>query len=109
MLGAYAQDAWRVSDRVTINAGVRWEPYIGQYVENDAIVIFRKENFDQGIRSKVFLNAPPGLVYPGDEGFPDGKTGLNTQWWNLAPRAGVAWDVRGDGRLAVRSSVLDGV
>ena len=29
---------------------------------------------------------------------------MNTQWWNLAPRAGVAWDVRGDGRLAVRSS-----
>ena len=104
-----SQDAWRVSNRVTINAGVRWEPYFGQYVENDAVVIWRKENFDQNIRSKVFLNAPPGLIYPGDEGFPDGKTGLNTQWWNLAPRAGVAWDVRGDGRLAVRSSVLDGV
>jgi hypothetical protein len=29
---------------------------------------------------------------------------LNVQWTNLAPRAGVAWDVRGDGRLAVRSS-----
>ena len=103
-LGAYAQDAWRVSNRVTINAGVRWEPYFGQYVENDAVVIFRKENFDRGVRSKVFVNAPPGLVYPGDEGFPEGKTGLNTQWWNLAPRAGVAWDVRGDGRLAIRSS-----
>ena len=103
-LGAYVQDAWRVSNRVTLNAGVRWEPYFGQYVENDAVVLWRKENFDQNIRSKVFLNAPPGLIYPGDEGFPDGKTGLNKQWWNLAPRAGVAWDVRGDGRLAVRSS-----
>ena len=39
------------------------------------------------------------------EGFPNnGKTGLNKQWWNLSPRAGVAWDVHGDGRLAVRSS-----
>jgi hypothetical protein len=103
-LGAYVQDAWRVSNRVTLNAGVRWEPYFGQYVENDAVVLWRKENFDQGIRSKVFLNAPPGLIYPGDEGFPDGKTGLNKQWSNLAPRAGVAWDVHGDGRLAVRSS-----
>ena len=103
-LGAYAQDAWRVSNRVTINAGVRWEPYFGQYVENDAVVIFRKENFDQGVRSNVFRNAPPGLVYPGDAGFPEGKTGLNKQWLNLAPRAGVAWDVRGDGRLALRSS-----
>jgi hypothetical protein len=103
-LGAYAQDAWRVSERVTVNAGVRWEPYFGQSVDNNAIVIFRKENFDQGIRSKVFLNAPPGLIYPGDEGFPEGKTGLNIQWWNLSPRAGVAWDLRGDGRLALRSS-----
>jgi Carboxypeptidase regulatory-like domain len=102
--GAYAQDAWRVSNRVTINVGVRWEPYFGQQVENDAVVIFRKENFDQNIRSQVFLNAPPGLIYPGDEGFPDGQTGLNTQWGNLAPRAGLAWDVHGDGRLAVRTS-----
>jgi hypothetical protein len=29
---------------------------------------------------------------------------LDKQWWNLSPRGGVAWDVRGDGRLAVRSS-----
>lgn len=29
---------------------------------------------------------------------------MNTQWWNLSPRAGVAWDAHGDGRLAVRSS-----
>ena len=103
-LGAYVQDAWRVSNRVTLNAGVRWEPYFGQYVENDAVVLWRKENFDQNIRSKVFLNAPAGLIYPGDVGFPDGKTGLNVQWLNLAPRAGIAWDVHGDGRLAVRSS-----
>ena len=92
-LGTYAQDAWRVSNRVTINAGVRWEPYFGQYVENDAIVIFNQENYDQGITSKVFLNAPPGLIYPGDAKFPDGKTGLNTQWDNIAPRLG-----RGVGR-----------
>ena len=52
----------------------------------------------------MFLNAPAGLIYPGDAGFPKGNTGLNTQWWNLSPRAGVAWDVHGDGRLAVRSS-----
>jgi hypothetical protein len=102
--GAYAQDAWRVSSRVTLNVGVRWEPYFGQQVENNAVVIFRKENFDRNIRSQVFLNAPPGLIYPGDEGFPDGQTGLNTQWGNLAPRAGLAWDVHGDGRLAVRTS-----
>ena len=56
----------------------------------------------------MFLNAPAGLTYPGDEGFPPGQTGLNKQWWNLSPRAGVAWDVHGDGRLAVRSSYAMG-
>jgi hypothetical protein len=44
------------------------------------------------------------LIFPGDPGFPSGKSGLNTQWWNLSPRAGVAWDVSGNGRTAVRAS-----
>ena len=103
-LGLYAQDSWRASSRVTVNVGARWEPYFGQNVENNAIAIFKTENFQQGIKSKVFLNAPAGLIYPGDAGFPSGQTGLDIQWWNLAPRLGVAWDVHGDGRLAVRSS-----
>src|SRR5204863_632299 len=41
--------------------------------------------------------------FPGDPGF-DSKKGINTQWLNLSPRAGLAWDVTGDGRTAVRSS-----
>jgi hypothetical protein len=103
-VGMYAQDSWRLSNRVTVNYGMRWEPYFGQTVENSAVTIFRMENFQKGIKSTVFHNAPAGLTYPGDPGFPKGQTGLNKQWWNLSPRGGVAWDVRGDGRLAVRSS-----
>ena len=103
-LGMYGQDSWRLSSRVTVNYGMRWEPYFGQNVENNAVTIFRMENFQKGIKSTVFHNAPAGLIYPGDPGFPKGQTGLNRQWWNLSPRGGVAWDVRGDGRLAVRSS-----
>jgi Carboxypeptidase regulatory-like domain len=102
--GWYAQDSWRASSRVTVNAGLRWEPYFGQNVLNNAVVIFNMDNFLKGVRSQVFRNAPAGLIYPGDAGFPEGQTGLNIQWWNLSPRAGFAWDVLGDGRLAVRSS-----
>ena len=102
--GWYGQDSWRASNRVTVNAGLRWEPYFGQQVVNDAVAIFVMDNFLKGVHSTVFHNAPAGLIYPGDAGFPKGNTGLNTQWWNLSPRAGVAWDVKGDGRLAVRSS-----
>ncbi len=103
-IGAYGQDSWRASNRVTINAGLRWEPFLGQNLENDAISIWVQDNFDKGVVSNRFPLAPAGLLWPGDPGFPPRQTGLNIQWWNLSPRAGVAWDVHGDGRLAVRSS-----
>jgi hypothetical protein len=103
-IGVYAQDSWRAGDRVTLNLGLRWEPYLGHTFPDGTVSNFIRDNFDRGIKSTVFVNAPAGLVYPGDPGFPSGKTGMKKQWWNLSPRAGVAWDVKGDGRLAVRSS-----
>jgi hypothetical protein len=103
-LGLYAQDTWRAKPRVTINGGLRWEPYFGQQVENGALSIFSMENWQKGVKSTVYHNAPAGFLWPGDPGFPKGKTGLDPQWWNLSPRIGVAWDVTGDGRLAIRTS-----
>ncbi len=43
-------------------------------------------------------------MYPGDDGFPPGRTGLYKHWGDVSPRVGVAWDVTGDGRMAVRAS-----
>jgi len=103
-LGLYGQDSWKLAHGLTINAGLRWEPYFGANVLNDAVYNFSRDNFRNNVTSKVFRNAPAGLIYPGDAGFPPGRTGLETQWWNLSPRAGVAWDVRGDGRTAIRSA-----
>ena len=103
-LGLYAQDAWRATDRLTLNLGLRWEPYFGQAIENGAIPNFVFDNFQKGTRSTRYQNAPAGIIFPGDAGFPGGVKGMNTQWLNLSPRAGVAWDVTGDGRTAVRSS-----
>jgi hypothetical protein len=103
-VGVYASDAWRATDRVTVNAGLRWEPFFGPAVVLGSISNFSLDNFRKGVRSTVFVNAPPGLIFPGDPGFPDSNSGLNPQWWNLSPRVGVAWDVTGDGRMAVRSS-----
>ena len=102
--GLYAQDTWRASSRVTINGGLRWEPYFGQSVLNGAVYNFNRDNFRNNVKSKVFNNAPAGLVYPGDNGFPDGRTGLNKQWVNLSPRVGIGWDVSGNGRTAIRAS-----
>ena len=103
-LGIFAQDAWRTTDRLTLNVGLRWEPYFGQTITNGAVSNFVHENFQQGIRTTRFKNAPAGIIYPGDPGFPDGMKGTSTQWGNLSPRAGIAWDVQGDGRTAVRAS-----
>jgi hypothetical protein len=102
-VGLYGSDSWRLSNRVTVNAGLRWEPYLGTYADNRAISNFVLQNYQQGIKTTQYDNAPPGLIYPGDPGFV-GVTGSNKQWWNFSPRAGVAWDVSGDGRTAVRSS-----
>jgi hypothetical protein len=104
-VGLFAQDAWKVSSRVTLNAGLRWEPYFGQAILRDnAPLNFSMDNFRNNVTSTVFLNAPAGLLYYGDPGFPGGRSGLNTQWRNFSPRVGLAWDVTGDGRTAIRSS-----
>jgi hypothetical protein len=103
-VGMYAQDAWRLGERVTFNYGVRWEPFLGQQMLYGGATIFNHDNFVNGVKSQVFLNAPAGLLYPGDSGFPDGKSGYKRRWLDVSPRLGIAWDVRGDGRLALRSS-----
>jgi hypothetical protein len=103
-LGFYGQDTWRATERVTFNLGLRWEPYLGTNVESNAVYNFDPDRFRRGIRSNVFVNAPAGVLYSGDEGFPSGQTGLNKQWTNFSPRVGVAWDVTGDGRMALRAS-----
>jgi hypothetical protein len=103
-LGLYAADTWRASHRVTLNLGLRWEPFFGQQMQRGDVAVFSLENFRQGVRTTTFSNAPAGFLYPGDRGFPEGKSGMNKQWGNLSPRVGVAWDVTGDGRTALRAS-----
>ncbi|NOT25082.1 MAG: TonB-dependent receptor [Acidobacteria bacterium] len=102
--GSYIQDTWRASSRITVNTGLRWEPFFSQNLTRGANTIFDRDLFRTNVKSAQFLNAPAGFIYPGDKGFPPGTAGLNKKWANFSPRAGVAWDVQGDGRLAVRSS-----
>ena len=104
-VGLYAQDAWRLGDRVTFNYGAA----LGAVPRASrcctaARHIFNHDNFAKGVKSKVFVNAPAGLLYPGDAGFPPGKSAYNVKWLDVSPRLGLAWDVTGDGRLAFRTS-----
>ena len=58
-----------MSSRVTLNYGLRWEPFFPQQLENGAVYQFDR-GFQQNVKSTVFPNAPPGLYFPGDPGFP---------------------------------------
>ena len=100
--GVYAQDTWRVSNKITMNYGVRWEPWFPQQHQNEAIYSFSTASFLAGERSRVYPDALPGFTYPGDPTFPS-KAGLNPDWLNLQPRVGVSWDPSGDGRTSVRA------
>ena len=101
--GLYGQDTWKVSRRLTLNLGLRWEPFLPQGLSNGAVYNFSWDNFNKGIKSTVFKNAPAGLIYAGDPGF-QGKTGVNNRLNQFAPRIGVAFDPKGDGKMSIRAS-----
>ena len=114
-VGLYGTDTWKVTPRLTLNYGLRWEPYFPQVQRNGHANNFSEERYKTGIRSTVYKDAPVGFNYPGDPGFPGTRcddaasvvcqgTGMYKQWWNLSPRLGLAWDPRGDGRTSVRAA-----
>ncbi|MEQ1884509.1 MAG: TonB-dependent receptor [Bryobacteraceae bacterium] len=106
-ISLYANDTWKINQRLTLNWGVRWEPYITQTVPNGRVYAFDWSRFSAGTKSNVFLNAPAGLYYPGDQGFP-GENGINNRWNQYAPRVGLAWDPFGDGKTSIRASYTYG-
>ena len=101
-LGIYAQDTWKISQHLTLNYGARWEPWFPVSVTNGANMWFDMARFTSGTKSTVFPQAPAGIYFGGDPGFPDSS--VNKRWGNIAPRVGLAWDPRGDGRMTIRAS-----
>ena len=91
--GLYVQDSWRVTSRLNINAGLRWEPYFPQQQRDGHIYNFDYDRMLKGETTKQFSKAPPGFFYPGDPGFP-GKAGQYKNWKALGPRFGLGWDPR---------------
>ena len=71
--GLYAQDTWRLSPSMTLNYGLRWEPWFPQQHQNLAVYTFSRRAVQGRPASKMFPQAPPGFTYPGDEGFPKAR------------------------------------
>ena len=93
---SYATDDWRLRPNLTIDVGLRYElaPPI-----NDKLA--QVSAFRPGQKSEHFPNAPPGLLFVGDNDPILGtvKGGLYpTDKNNLAPRLGVAYSPRPDSR-----------
>ncbi|HLI85063.1 MAG TPA: carboxypeptidase regulatory-like domain-containing protein [Bryobacteraceae bacterium] len=102
--GGYAQDSWKVTPRLTINYGLRWEPYIGNTMPNARVGHFDLGLFEQNAHSSVYPNAPAGYEFPGDPGFDTSKRPAHTKLDDFAPRFGLAWDPTGRGKMSIRAS-----
>ena len=112
LVGAFFSDTWQATPNLTLNLGLRWEPRIQMVMRSGHNVNFSPERYNAKQSSTIFKNSPYGLLFPGESGYAGTNecrdngvclgAGMNNRYNQLAPRVGFAWDVKGDGRTALR-------
>jgi hypothetical protein len=100
VIGLYSQDAFRVTPKLVINAGLRWEPMKYPYDYFHRGSTFVRSNFDAGTRSQIYVNAPPGTLYFGDPGVTPSYS--DDRWTNFSPRLGAVYNPDGQGKTTFR-------
>ena len=101
-IGIHAQDSFQVTRNLNIHVGLRWEPFMPERDNFGRGSYFSQSAFLAGTKTNLYTNAPPGLFFNGDPGTPNGY--INNQYKDFAPRLGLAWDPRGNGRQSLRAS-----
>jgi hypothetical protein len=99
--GLYAQDTFRLNRRISLSAGLRWEPTLWPTDVFHRGSFFDLQAFANNQHSTVFPTAPAGMMFFGDPGVPAAFT--NNHWLNFAPRVGIALDPLGDGKMSIRA------
>jgi carboxypeptidase family protein/TonB-dependent receptor-like protein len=89
----YAQDDWRVTDRLTVNYGLRYDVELPRREVND-----KMNSFDPVAINPV--SGTPGVVTFAAISAPE--RAFATDWNNIGPRAGFAYQLGGSGRTAIR-------
>ena len=96
---AFVQDDWKATPRLTVSAGLRWDPWIPS---KDSLG--RVACFELGAAQSVrYPNAPPDLIFGGsnhDRGCPDAA--IFADYANYGPRFGFAYRMTEDGRTSLR-------
>jgi len=82
----FVQDDWRVHQRLTLNAGLRYE--------------FNAPPYDTDNRMRILDLTTFQLQQVGEGGVP--RSGLHTDLNDFAPRVGASWDLTGSGQWMVR-------
>jgi len=81
--GGFAQDSWRIGNDLTLNYGLRYDYMQPWYDKYNQI-----QTFVPGRQSEVYPGAPPGFVFPLDDGI--ART-LSPARHKFSPRVGVAY------------------
>jgi hypothetical protein len=96
----YVTDNLRVTRKLTINLGLRWEPALAtRRIDTDNLAWYYP-----GQKSQRFTNAPVGILYGGDPGTP-GNANFFARYNQLAPRFGFALDPTGSGKWSIRGGI----
>ena len=101
VVGAYVQDTWRAMSNLTINLGLRWEPEQPAIDKQCRGNQFSLPAYLAGTHSKVYPNAPAGLLFGADQ--KNGCQMTESHWLASSPRVGLVWDPTGKGKQTLRA------